>query len=122
MKLGNLKQVILYVEDMQKQVEFYRDTLGLSITFPHVDNYANEDWVAFSTGECTLALHSGGKGRIGEDAPRFTFEVDNVEQIKEELQGKGVEMANTVEAYPGSYVCGGMDPEDNGFYIQSFPH
>ncbi len=55
-------EVILFVESMEKMVEFYRDTIGLKIQFPsNVAHFENEHWVTFWTGACTLALHSGGK-------------------------------------------------------------
>ena len=121
MEIGSIRQIILYVKNMQKQVEFYRDTLGLKIGFPHLEDYSNEAWVSFSTGECTLALHSGGNGDIGSDAPKFTFEVSNVEQTKKQLREKGVKMGEIVEAYPDSYVCSGLDPEGYYFFVQSHP-
>ncbi|MDB4637269.1 VOC family protein [Planctomycetaceae bacterium] len=34
LQLGPLHELIIYVSDMQAQVEFYRDILGLKITYP----------------------------------------------------------------------------------------
>ncbi|MCH8906355.1 MAG: VOC family protein [Candidatus Heimdallarchaeota archaeon] len=121
MKIGKLRQIILYVEDMQKQVDFYRTKIGLKIQYPIQDDYSEEAWVAFDTGECTFALHSGGKGRIGEDSPKFTFEVQNVEESVAELREKGVKLGEIREAYPGSFVVHGYDEEGFTFFIQSYP-
>lgn len=57
MGIIKFKQLIVYVHDMEKMVVFYKDTLGLAIAYPHVDNYRNETWVAFNTGSVTFALH-----------------------------------------------------------------
>ena len=121
MKIGNLKQIIVYVRDMSLQVKFYRDTLGLKIKYPVQDDYSEVDWVAFDTGECTFALHSGSKGRIGEDAPKFTFEVEDVNLVRDALLTKGVKMGELTSAFPGSNVCAGRDKENNVFYIQNYP-
>ena len=53
------KQLIVYIENMEKMVVFYRDVLGSTIAYPHVENYSNETWVAFNTGPATFALHAG---------------------------------------------------------------
>ncbi|MCH8978131.1 MAG: VOC family protein, partial [Armatimonadetes bacterium] len=42
MKLG---QVILYVSDMGRSVEFYRDKLGLSVTYPDGGDLSGQPWV-----------------------------------------------------------------------------
>ena len=60
-------EVILYVEDMDAQVSFYRDKLGLNVKSPQdTENYSEEFWVELDSGPCTLALHAGGKRRFGE--------------------------------------------------------
>ena len=46
-----LNYVIKYVADMNKAVEFYRDTLGLELRFQ------SPGWTEFVTGDTTLALH-----------------------------------------------------------------
>ncbi|MHA2504292.1 MAG: VOC family protein [Candidatus Kariarchaeaceae archaeon] len=122
MKLGDVTQIILYVKDMAKLVEFYRDGLGLEINFPIQDDYSEESWVAFKTGRCTLALHAGGDGRVSDHSPKFTFEVDDVDKAMNLLDSRGVAVGNKREAYPGSYVAHGRDPERNVFFIQSHPH
>ena len=60
---GELIEIIVYVEDMAAQVAFYRDVLGLRVTWPDVGDFSGEHWVTFATGAATLALHSGGEQR-----------------------------------------------------------
>ena len=43
------------VSDMERSVQFYRDTLGLKLRFQ------SPDWTEFDLGTTTLALHGGGK-------------------------------------------------------------
>lgn len=119
MAVGGLFEVVLYVQDMQKQVEFYRDVLGLSVKFPQTADYSNEFWVEFAAGGCTLALHAGGQKRIGEDALMLVFQVENIELIRDELINKGVAMTEVREPAPDHFSSTGHDPEGNTFSIES---
>jgi catechol 2,3-dioxygenase-like lactoylglutathione lyase family enzyme len=48
-RLGPLIEVILYVADMDAQVCFYRDTLGLPIANPQgLADYGEQMWVTFA--------------------------------------------------------------------------
>jgi catechol 2,3-dioxygenase-like lactoylglutathione lyase family enzyme len=117
--LGPLFEVILYVRDMDAQVQFYRDTLGLSIQWPTgLDSYTGEHWVAFDAGGVTLALHSGGESPTGTP-PRFGFGVDNIEAVREQLLQHGVACSDVRSPAPGVQVVDCKDPEGNGFFIES---
>ena len=119
---GQLLEVILYVQDMNLQVEFYRDTLGLPVREPlDTQDYAETHWVELETGECTLALHAGGTGILGRDAPKIVFRVVDVAEARTDLLGKGVPMGDVRFPGPGIVVCDGTDPEGNRFSIESRP-
>jgi predicted enzyme related to lactoylglutathione lyase len=47
----NLKYVIKHVDDMDRAIGFFRDTLSLKLRFQ------SPFWTEFETGETTLALH-----------------------------------------------------------------
>ncbi|MCE7736862.1 MAG: hypothetical protein GPJ54_18405 [Candidatus Heimdallarchaeota archaeon] len=114
------KQLIVYVNNMEKMVAFYKDILGLVIAYPHVENYINETWVAFSTGPVTFALHSGKETSIVPvDAPKYNFEVDNIHETRQNLLEKGMKMQEITNATPTKLICSGRDPEGNGFFIES---
>lgn len=120
LKLGPLHELILYVQDMHAQVTFYRDTLGLPISYPaDLDDYADQFWVVFETGQCSLALHGGGEQRLGEDAPKFVFKVDDIEQTRQELLAKNVNVSEVHSPSPGVHVADCQDPEGNLFSIES---
>lgn len=120
MKIEGLIEVILYVQDMNTQVKFYRDTLGLRLTFPQEKrDYEGEMWVTFATGACVLALHAGGEQRIGQDAPTIVFGVSDIQQARSSLVERGVAMSEIRSAAPGILVCDGKDPEGNSFSIES---
>ena len=116
----DLMEVILYVENMNTQVEFYTDKLGFKVAYPQsTDDYTDQMWVTLDTGACTLALHGGGKRRFGTDAPKIVFQVDDILAAREELIRRGVEIDEVRSAAPGVWVCDGEDPEGNKLSIES---
>ncbi len=101
--VSGLLEVILYVQDMQKMVHFYRDILG----FPLRDlageaDFSQHFWVEFETGACTIALHGGSEGRVGQDAPRIVFRVADVETARKALVEKALIWAITGLPLPAS--------------------
>jgi predicted enzyme related to lactoylglutathione lyase len=113
-------EVILYAQDMNAQVAFYRDKLGLPITSPPgLGDYSREFWVTLGTGACTLVLHGGGKRRLGEDAPKIVFRVADVHAARAELVGRGVSLGEARSPAPDVWVCDGADPEGNKFSIEA---
>lgn len=118
--VGELREVILYVEDMGAQVSFYRDVLGLEVEAPAGgQDLDGASWVALATGACTLALHAGGQRRLGDDAPKIVFLVADVPRAREELLQRGVAMGKVRSPAPGVQVCDGLDPEGNKFSVES---
>ena len=124
--VGELMEVILYVADMKAQVSFYRDVLGLQVTEPAgwrepggTEDFDGVFWVTLATGACTLALHAGGKRRLGKDAPKIVFRVADVPGARDELLRRGVPMGAVRSPAPGVQVCDGQDPEGNKFSIES---
>jgi catechol 2,3-dioxygenase-like lactoylglutathione lyase family enzyme len=117
--VGPLMENILYVQDMNAQVRFYRDTLGLSIRYPAgLEDYANEFWVELETGPCTLVLHGGGQRRLGADSPKFVFYADDISAARTTLVGRGVALGEIRSPAPGVLVCDGVDPEGNHFSLE----
>jgi membrane protease YdiL (CAAX protease family)/catechol 2,3-dioxygenase-like lactoylglutathione lyase family enzyme len=117
---GELMKVILYVQDMNAQVAFYRDILGLAVREPDgVNDFRDFYWVEFSTGPCSLILHAGGKGHIDEDTPKIVFRVIDIRTSRATLLEKGVKMGETRSTESGVQMCEGRDPEGNAFSLES---
>lgn len=118
--LGPLSEIILYVADMDAQVRFYRDVLGLRIVYPaDLDDYSAEFWVELDAGACRLCLHGGGQGERGRDAPKFVFSVEDIEAAHRSLQERSVEVGEIRSPAPGVHVADCHDPEGNAFSIES---
>ncbi|MDF1814055.1 MAG: VOC family protein [Verrucomicrobiales bacterium] len=116
--ITGLAEIILYVQDMESQVAFYRDVLKLPIDYPEQKSYENEQWVVFGTGGCKLALHGGGRKKFGRDAPKFVFEVDDVQRTREFLSLSGVPVGKIRHPAPGVEVLDAEDPEGNQFSVE----
>ena len=120
MSVGELAEVILYVQDMKTQVSFYRDKLGLTVKAPQgLKDFNEVFWVEMDTGLCTLALHGGGKRRLGEDAPKLVFRVKDIQAMRNEFSKKGVPLGEIRSPVPEVYVCDGVDPEGNKFSLET---
>ena len=119
-KLEQIIEIILYVEDMDSQAHFYKDVLELKLNHPkNLEDYTDQMWVTFETGVCTLALHGGGQRDFGKDAPKFVYEVIDVENTRQVLLERSVLMGTIRTPAPGVLVCDGEDPEGNKFSIES---
>jgi len=114
-----LIEVILYVIDMDAQVRFYRDIFGLDVHYPAgLSDYRQEFWVTLDTGQCLLALHAGGLGRLGADTPKIVSGVEDIHAARGHLVDHGVAIGEVRSAAPGVWVCDGRDPENNPFSIE----
>ncbi len=119
MKPIGLIEIILYVRDMPRQVAFYRDTIGLEISYPAgLAEYSAENWVTFASGTCSLALHSGGQERLGADTPMLVFGVDDIHSAWQELRARGIQIGEVFSAAPGVWVAHAFDPEGNPIAIE----
>lgn len=86
---NRLGVVMIYVSDMDRSIQFYRDTLGLPLRFrsPH--------WTEFAVEGVTLALHGGGtpgEGNGGSDAGtvRIGWAVEDLDGVCAALKERGV--------------------------------
>ena len=107
---------MVIVSDMDRSVEFYRDTLGIPLKFQ------SPDWTEFQTGATTLALHGGGVRRdqapAGDPSKQagtcsIGFNVEDVDKTYEELKAKGVNfvMPPTQREGEGIKLAVGIDPD-----------
>ena len=118
---GELMEVIVHVHDMNSQVAFYRDKLGLRVSYPAgAEDYSKESWVTLETGRCVLALHGGGRVRVGESpSHRIVFRTGNIQAARNQLLGKGVKAGEIRSPAPEVQVFEARDPEGNVFSIES---
>ena len=118
MMRGLLKQIILFVMDMESEVWFYRDVLGLEIIYPQ-DNkdLSQEMWVELDAGGCTLALH-GGADKAPDDEHQLIFTVHDLEAARSEILAAGIEIGEIRLLEDGLPVASGVDPGGHHFSIR----
>lgn len=116
--IQGLTKTILYVQDMNKQVDFYHNVLGLEIDSPaNVDDFNNQIWVEFATGQCSLVLHASGDKKLGQDRPKLAFSVDDIEALHRTLTARGLQLSEISDRLHNVKVADGFDPEGNPFSI-----
>jgi len=114
-----MQQIILYVQEMASEVQFYRDVLGLTISYPkNLQNYSQEMWVTFETGDCTLALH-GGANEPPQEQHEIVFPVDDVNEAREIISCAGIEIGSVRILEDGAPIAEGRDPAGHRFAIRS---
>ena len=118
MNLQNLAKIILYVRDMDKQVSFYRDMLGLQVKEPvGLTDYRDRIWVEWETGECSLVFHFDPQKQLGQDRPKLVFKVADINQAHQALTQQGVKLSQINSRQGNIQVADGWDPEGNPFSI-----
>ena len=117
--IQGLTKIILYTQDMNTQVRFYRDVLDLVVKYPAgLDDYSNEPWVEFETGECILVLHVSREKRLSEDKPKLAFRVKDIEAAHKTLTERGAKLSNISSRLLGFKIADGFDPDGNPFAIE----
>ncbi len=116
-----LRRAILFVKDMPRMTDFYRDALAMRITSGSLD----EGWVELDAGGSGLALHAippeiaraieiSDPPAARSDVPlKLVFETDDVAAARNRLAQHGA-----VTREPRSWgACDCVDPEGNVFQI-----
>ena len=80
--MNKIDYVIVFVNDMQRSVEFYRDVLGYPLRFQ------SPGWTEFATEGATLALHPKGSVPAGVCQPGLV--VENLDEFHGRMQAHGV--------------------------------
>jgi len=118
MSIQSLSKIIVYVKDMNKQVSFYRDLLGLEVReLESFNDYSDHIWVEWETGECSLVFHFDPQKQLGKDRPKLAFKVADLGAAHQALTKQGVELSQINSRSGGIQVADGCDPEGNPFSI-----
>lgn len=85
----NLNHAMVYVRDVGRALEFYKDNLGLSLIEGSPQfGYAR---LKCSQGEGTLGLHQAESGmNVAAEGVRLYFEVEELDVVCRKLMQKGV--------------------------------
>lgn len=113
---NKLYALCLLVEDLNKSLAFYRDTLGLVV------NSTDDGYIDFKLGDTLYALFQKDKATAMFDSSHMTtgggcviaFPVEDVAKTCEVLKQKGVEIFEGPKTMPwGQTVAYFKDPDNN---------
>ena len=109
----DVSTVVIYVEDLERMLRFYRDVLGLKL------EHQTESYVELrGKGGANIALHAGRRSDGGGERQWFLeFKVDNIEAAAKELGARGVEVSAINERWWGK-DAGFTDPEGNRLELE----
>ena len=111
--------VIIWTDDLDRMVEFYRDTLGLA---PHS---VRPDFVAFKWGEMRLSIgaHDEVSGKTSEPYRiMVNLGVDDIHDVHGTLVGRGVRFDRDPEQeHWGGWVATFRDPDGNMLQLLEQP-
>ena len=110
----SIHHVVIYVQDMDRAIKFYHDTLGLAL------GYQSDSWtVVGNPNEVYIGLHiTDVNNEVKSDSTDIVFKVEDIRQSRESLINKGVIFYdNITEISPTSSFTSFRDPDGNNLSI-----
>ena len=112
-------QVILYVQDIESEVRFYRDVLGLTLRFQKgVRDYSDQMWVEFDAQTGILALHAG-VNETPDHTHEIVFLVEDIIQARDTIVAAGIKIDPVRILKDGAPIAEGRDPAGHRFAIRA---
>jgi catechol 2,3-dioxygenase-like lactoylglutathione lyase family enzyme len=87
--LDRAELVYLFVADMDRAIEFYRDVLGLPL-----DYRTGNEWAQLSAGPVKIGLHGTGSAAQSRAGGTLAFTVTDLDATKAKLASRGVEVGH----------------------------
>lgn len=105
----------VYVSDLERSVEFYRDRIGLPVKFATSDG-----WVEFDLGKTSFAIlqRPTGKGPVVPQKTRIMFQTDDINTDKERLLEAGVVLIGDIRRESYGFLLTFEDPD--GHWLELF--
>jgi catechol 2,3-dioxygenase-like lactoylglutathione lyase family enzyme len=101
---ARLTYVMKFVADMDRAVQFYRDTLGLPLKFQ------SPGWSEFATGDVTLALHPANE-RKPAGSVELGFHMEGLERIHAQTAADGLRFVTAPRREHGVLLASFLDSE-----------
>jgi len=112
--IGKLSTIMVVVKDMKRSTRFYRDVLGLKLS------YGTPHWTQLEAGNISLGLHPEGKEtKVSPSIGcTFGFEVNDIRTTVAELKKKGAQVAMEPRKEDFGWLAMVTDPD--GYYVQLY--
>ncbi|MBK8549728.1 MAG: VOC family protein [Ignavibacteria bacterium] len=113
--IGEIIRIILFVKDVKKSAEFYRDILGFKII-----GKIDTEWTEIDCRSCNIALHKSSDRPVTkkDTGVKIVFAVKDVIKAKALIEKRGCKMGKVVE-FGKIKFCDGKDPDGNKFQISN---
>lgn len=110
--ITSIKYVCIYASEFDRSLAFYRDGLGLQVT------YKEDGFAQFNTEGTILTLERGGmKSEEPKDYKKvgvlIQFEVEDIEKVVMAMKQKNVKFTQTITDIEFGRVATVVDPDGN---------
>ncbi|AZS16758.1 VOC family protein [Paenibacillus lutimineralis] len=116
-KAFHLQIVELPVRNVKESMQWYTDLFGVDLCFPYNEGddgaWLNLNGLGFGLIRSDDQPKMDFVSASGERKPFFTFQVDNIKELYEEMNQKGVEVKEMVYKQGGGYSFQFFDPSGN---------
>jgi len=115
----DIKQVMIFVNDIDEAKEFYINKLGLTMDF---DGSTKQGMIKIKNTGCILTIHEGFAKRAlaGERKIVLAFGVDDIVAETEKLKQRGVCLVDGIEETPVHWYQAFLDPSGNMLEIAQY--
>jgi predicted enzyme related to lactoylglutathione lyase len=113
-----ISNVWLPVNDLQRALGFYRDTLGLTV------RSEQDEWAELDAQGIRIGLNPRDSESPGGDGGAvIAFQPDGgLEEVVSQLEGKGVEFVGGIAEFSWGRVAAFQDPDGNSLQLYEPPN
>jgi len=105
------------VQDMQRAIGFYGETLGFSVT------EQDGEWAEVDANGLTIGLNAREGDGAGSGGPVITFQPEGgIEEAKQQLEGDGVSFPGEISEHPWGRIATFKDSEGNDLQLYAPPN
>ena len=105
--------------DVEKAIEFYRDTLGMEL----YGYFEEVKWAEFNAGNATFAINDPSafdpEAKAQSGGGSVAFAVDNLEEYVNQLEAKGVTVTIPTNETPVCHFACIKDPDGNTIWLHN---
>jgi predicted enzyme related to lactoylglutathione lyase len=113
--IKGVSAVWLPVDDMDRAVKFYGQTLGLSV------NQHDDDWSEVEVDGLKIGLNAR-ESPSGDGGALIAFSADGeIEDEVERLKGEGVQFTGEISEHPWGRIAPFADPDGNDLQLYAPP-
>ena len=111
--------VYYQTSDIEKAIEFYRDTLGMEL----YGYFEEVKWAEFNAGNTPFAINDprafDPEARAKAGGASVAFAVENLEKYVEQLEAKGVQVTMPTNETPVCHFACISDPDGNTIWLHN---